>query len=457
VDLFEHASRQEQRQRAPLAVRMRPRTLDEFEGQEKILGPGSFLRRAILQDQLQSLILYGPPGSGKTALASVIANMTKSYFVRLNAVMATVKDIRTVVEEAEERRRLYGQGTKLFLDEIHRFNKAQQDALLPFVEEGLLVLIGATTENPFFTINRALLSRSRVVQLEPLSVDSILRILRRALTDEVRGLGNYRLRIDEDELIYLAEAADGDARVALNSLELAVQMAEPDSDGVRIIDRSLLREVLQTRIIGYDRAGDAHYDMASCFIKSIRGSDPQAALYWMARMLMGGEDFRFIARRLVIAASEDIGMADPQALVVANAAAQAAERVGMPEAKIILAQAVVYLATAPKSNSAYMGIARAYEMVEKTGNLPPPRHLRDASYDGAEVLGHGVGYLYPHDFPHHWVEQQYLPEEIKDAEFYKPSGEGFEGSIEERWPASRAKQSCEDESQEGQKLNKGRD
>ena len=440
MDLFEHASREIIRQRAPLAVRMRPRTLDEFEGQEKILGHGSFLRRAILQDQLQSLILYGPPGTGKTALASVIANMTKSYFVRLNAVMATVKDIRTVVEEAEERRRLYGQGTKLFLDEIHRFNKAQQDALLPFVEEGLLVLIGATTENPFFTINRALLSRSRVVQLEPLSTESIMRILRRALKDEARGLGQYQVQMDENELLYLAEAADGDARVALNSLELAVQMAEQDSEGVRLVDRSLLKEVLQTRIIGYDRAGDAHYDMVSCLIKSIRGSDPQAALYWMARMLMGGEDFRFIARRLVIAAAEDIGMADPQALVVANAAAQAAERVGMPEAKIILSQAAVYLATAPKRNSAYMGIARAYEMVEKTGNLPPPKHLRDAHYAGAEVLGHGIGYLYPHDFPHHWVEQQYLPDDIKDARFYEPSNEGFEEKLMERWPACRGKE-----------------
>ncbi len=267
-----------------------------------------------------------------------------------------------------------------------------------------------------------------------------MRILGRALTDEARGLGKYQIRIKEEDLAYLAEAADGDARVALNSLELAVQMAEPDAAGVRTIDRDLLQEVLQTRIIGYDRAGDAHYDMASCLIKSIRGSDPQAALYWMARMLMGGEDFRFIARRLVIAAAEDIGLADPQALVVANAAAQAAERVGMPEAKLILAQAVVYLATAPKSNSAYVGIARAYEMVEKTGNLPPPKHLRDAHYAGAEALGHGIGYLYPHDFPHHWVEQQYLPDEIKDAKFYEPSGEGFEEKLKERWPACRGRQ-----------------
>ena len=296
--------------------------------------------------------------------------MTKSYFVRLNAVMATVKDIRTVVEEAEERLRLYGQGTKLFLDEIHRFNKAQQDALLPFVEEGLLVLIGATTENPFFTINRALLSRSRVVQLEPLSTESIMRILRRALADEVRGLGKYRIRLDENELAYLAEAADGDARVALNSLELAVQMAEPDNEGMRTIDRSLLEEVLQTRIIGYDRAGDAHYDMASCLIKSIRGSDPQAALYWMARMLMGGEDFRFIARRLVISAAEDIGMADPQALVVANAAARPRNG-GDAGGQDYLSQAAVYLLLRLRATLPYMGIARAYEMVEKTGNLPP--------------------------------------------------------------------------------------
>jgi putative ATPase len=429
LDLFEHASQGAARARAPLAVRMRPRSLDEFEGQEKILGPGSMLRRAIIHDQLQSLILYGPPGTGKTALAAVIANMTQSYFVRLNAVMATVKDIRTVVEEAQERSRLYGQGTKLFLDEIHRFNKAQQDALLPFVEEGLLVLIGATTENPFFTINQALLSRSRVVQLEPLPVESIMCILQRAITDEARGLGQYSLAIDEKDLRSLAEAAGGDARVALNALDLAVQVAEPDPTGVRVIDANLLEEALQTRMVSYDRAGDGHYDLASCLIKSVRGSDPEAALYWLARMLLGGEDLRFIARRLVISAAEDVGLADPQGLVIANAAAQAAERVGMPEARIILAEAVVYLATAPKSNSAYLAIDQAWELAEKTGTIPPPRLLRDSHYPGAAQLGHGINYLYPHDFPSHWVKQQYLPDELKDAVFYHPTSQGYEATI----------------------------
>ena len=429
MDLFEHASQETKRARAPLAVRMRPRSLEEFEGQEKILGPSSMLRRAILRDQLQSLILYGPPGTGKTALAAVVANMTESYFVRLNAVMATVKDIRTVVEQAKERLRLYNQGTKLFLDEIHRFNKAQQDALLPFVEEGLLVLIGATTENPFFTINQALLSRSRVVQLEPLSVESIMRILQRALADEVRGLGRYSVSIEDGDLSWLAEAAGGDARVALNALDLAVEVAEPDPAGRRIIDRKLLSEALQTRLVSYDRAGDGHYDLASCLIKSIRGSDPQAALYWLARILLGGEDLGFIARRLVISAAEDVGLADPQGLVVANAAAQATERVGMPEARIILAEAVVYLATAPKSNSAYLGISQAWEMAEKTGTVQPPRHLRDTHYPGAKKLGHGTEYRYPHDFPDHWVEQQYLPDELKEAIFYRPSDQGYEAQI----------------------------
>ncbi len=431
VDLFEHAGKEESRKQAPLAVRMRPRTLEEFEGQEKVLGEGSMLRRAILRDQLQSLILYGPPGTGKTALAAVVANLTRSYFVKLNAVMATVKDIRSVVDGAQERRRLYGQSTTLFLDEIHRFNKAQQDALLPFVEEGLLVLIGATTENPFFTINRALLSRSRVVQLEPLPAESIMRILERALQDDARGLGGYQVVIGETDLVFLAEAAGGDARVALNALDLAVQVAEVGDDGKRYIDNALLVEALQTRLVSYDRAGDGHYDLSSCLIKSIRGSDPQAALYWLARMLLGGEDLRFIARRLVISAAEDIGLADPQGLVVANAAAEAVERVGMPEARIIFAEAVTYLATAPKSNAACVGISRAWEMAEKTGTVEPPRHLRDAHYQGAAQLGHGADYKYPHSFPGHWVAQQYLPDELRDAVFYEASDQGYEAEIAE--------------------------
>ena len=429
MDLFEYAHEGESRKQAPLAVRMRPRCLDEFEGQEKILGEGSMLRRAILKDQLQSLILYGPPGTGKTALAAIVANMTRSYFVTLNAVMATVKDIRTVVEEAKERRRLYGQGTTLFLDEIHRFNRAQQDALLPFVEDGLLVLIGATTENPFFTINRALLSRSRVVQLEPLPVESIMGILRRALEDDARGLGGLKVVVSEEDLMFLAEAAGGDARVALNALDLAVQVADVDDEGNRPIDHALLAEAMQTRLMGYDRSGDGHYDLASCLIKSIRGSDPQAALYWLARMLLGGEDLRFISRRLVISAVEDVGLADPQALVVANAAAEAVERIGLPEARLIFAQAVVYLATAPKSNAACVGISRAWEMAERTGTVEAPIHLRDSHYAGAAQLGHGVEYKYPHDFSGHWVAQQYLPDGIQDAIFYEATDQGYEAKI----------------------------
>ena len=431
MDLFGHASQEEQRKRAPLAVRMRPRTLEEFEGQEQILGEDSILRRAIVKDQLQSLILYGPPGTGKTALAAVVARMTSSYFVSLNAVMATVKDLRAVVESAKERQRLYTQGTILFLDEIHRFNKTQQDALLPFVEEGLLVLIGATTENPFFTVNRALLSRSRVVQLEPLSTASIKNILTRALTDEVRGLGHRQIVIKDEELLFLAKAAGGDARVALNALDLAAEVAEADEHGNRVLDHALLVEALQTPMVGYDRAGDGHYDLASCLIKSIRGSDPQAALYYLARMLRGGEDLRFIARRLVISAVEDVGLADPQALVVANAAAEAVERIGMPEGRLIFAQAAVYLACAPKSNSVYLGINKAWQRAGETGTLPVPKHLRDTHYQGADELGHGLDYKYPHDYPGHWVKQQYLPDEIKSDIFYQAGEAGYELQIKE--------------------------
>ncbi|NLN17376.1 MAG: replication-associated recombination protein A [Firmicutes bacterium] len=431
MDLFEHAYRRDAARNAPLAVRMRPRTLEELYGQEEVIGPGSLLRRAIEQDLLQSLILYGPPGTGKTALAWIIAGMTKAHFHPLNAVMATVKDIRTVVEEAKERAHLYRQRTVLFLDEIHRFNRAQQDALLPFVEDGTLILIGATTENPFFSVNGPLLSRSRVVALAKLKPAHLEQIIANALQDEERGLGAYAVKMTEAAKEWLARAANGDARVALNALEFAATVCQPGPDGLRIVDLDLVKEALQTRPIDYGPGGDAHFDHASALIKSIRGSDPQAAVYWLARMLKGGEDINFITRRLLILAAEDIGLADPQGLVVANAAAQAAERVGLPEARIILSQAVIYLACAPKSNRAYVAIDKALQAVEALPAAEVPIHLRDAHYPGARSLGHGLDYKYPHDHPGARVDQDYLPASLQGMVFYEPSDEGFEARIKE--------------------------
>ncbi|MGI6034739.1 MAG: replication-associated recombination protein A [Limnochordia bacterium] len=429
MDLFEHAYRQDAVKKAPLAVRMRPRNLEELYGQDKVLGPGSLLRRAIENDLLHSLILYGPPGTGKTALAWIIAGMTKAHFHPLNAVMATVKDIRTVVEEAKERAHLYRQRTILFLDEIHRFNKAQQDALLPFVEDGTLILIGATTENPFFSVNRPLLSRSRVVPLEKLTPFDLEQIIDNALQDEERGLGAYSVEMTESAKKWLARAANGDARVALNALEFAVMVCRPGPDGIRMIDVDLVEEALQSRLIDYDPSGDAHFDHASALIKSIRGSDPQAAVYWLARMLKGGEDINFITRRLLILAAEDVGLADPQGLVVANAAAQAVERVGLPEGRIILSQAVIYLACAPKSNRAYLAIDKARQAVEDLPFAQVPVHLRDAHYAGAGSLGHGLDYKYPHDYPHSQVDQEYLPPPLQGMVFYEPGDEGHESRI----------------------------
>ncbi|NLM95908.1 MAG: replication-associated recombination protein A [Firmicutes bacterium] len=410
---------------------MRPRTLEEMYGQEKVIGPGSLLRRAIEQDLLQSLILYGPPGTGKTALAWIISGMTKAHFHPLNAVMATVKDIRTVVEEAKERAHLYRQRTILFLDEIHRFNRAQQDALLPFVEDGTLILIGATTENPFFSVNGPLLSRSRVVPLVKLTPSHLEQIIEDALQDEERGLGAYAVEMTDPAKKWLARAANGDARVALNALEFAAMVCPPGPDGVRVVDVELVKEALQTRPIDYGPAGDAHFDHASALIKSIRGSDPQAALYWLARMLKGGEDLNFITRRLLILAAEDIGLADPQGLVVANAAAQAVERVGLPEGRIILSQAVIYLACAPKSNRAYVAIDKALQAVEDLPSAEVPNHLRDAHYPGARSLGHGLDYKYPHAYPHSRVDQAYLPEPLQGMVFYEPSDEGYEARIKQ--------------------------
>ncbi|MDW8026067.1 MAG: anti-sigma factor antagonist [Armatimonadota bacterium] len=425
-------------QDAPLSTRMRPRTLDEFVGQEHILGHKRALRVAIEEDKLTSCIFYGPTGCGKTTLAYIIARMTKAHFERFSAVTAGVNDVKRVVSEARMRRKRFSQRTILFVDEIHRFNRAQQDAFLPHVEDGTIILIGATTENPFFSLNAPLLSRSRIYRFEPLAPEHIRIIVERALKDEERGLGKLELKIDENALRHLCERSNGDARRALDALELAAAIATSDTNtkGGATITLPLVEDALQEVAVIYDKAGDSHYDTISAFIKSIRGSDPDAALYWLAKMLCAGEDPRFIARRLVIHASEDIGNADPIALLVASAAAQAVELVGMPEAQLVLAQATIYLATAPKSNSCCLAIGRAMKDIEERGAMPVPKHLRDASYAGAKRLKHGVGYLYPHDYPEHYVPQEYLPEGAKSQPYYIPTNMGFErviGKRMERW------------------------
>lgn len=431
MDLFSLQAEESQKGMAPLAARMRPRTLDELTGQEHIVGPGKLLRRAIEADQLSSIILYGPPGTGKTTIAKIIAGHTKSYFHTLNAVTAGVADIRQVVEEAKNRLAMYNQRTVLFVDEIHRFNKAQQDALLPHVEEGLIILIGATTENPFFEVNAALLSRSQVFSLSLLTNDDLKRVVRKALEDSDRGLGHFLIRIEEEALDHLVRYADGDARRLLNAVELAVLSTPPGQDGFIHVNLEVAAESIQRRAVRYDKSGDQHYDTISAFIKSIRGSDPDAALFWLARMIDAGEDPRFIARRLVISASEDVGNADPQALQVAVAAFQAVELIGMPEGRIILAQATIYLASAPKSNASYMGIGKALDAIRNGGSIEVPVHLRDAHYKGASQLGHGKGYLYPHDYPGNFVTQNYLPESLRDTTFYRPTSNGYEKIIKD--------------------------
>jgi len=428
-DLFSGLRKETLKGRAPLALRMRPRNLDEIIGQDAVIGPGKLLRRAIEADQLGSIIFFGPPGTGKTSLAYVIAQMTKANFVKLNAVTSGVSELRQVIRDAEERLGLYGQGTILFIDEIHRFNKAQQDALLPAVEEGLITLIGATTENPYFSVNSALLSRSRLFRLELLSKEDIKKLMQRALEDRERGLGNYKVQLTEEALEHLVEAAQGDARVALNGLELAVLSTMPNEDGIRVIDLSVAEESVQEKAILYDKAGDQHYDVISAFIKSMRGSDPDACLHYLARMLEAGEDPRFIIRRIMIQAAEDVGLADPLALVVAQAAADALDRVGLPEGRLILAEAAVYVACAPKSNSVYLGIDKAQEDVRAGKYGPVPLHLRDAGYPGAKEMGHGKGYMYPHDYPGHWVEQSYLPKELQGTKYYEPSGIGQDQGV----------------------------
>lgn len=433
MDLFEQASLENREAQAPLAVRMRPRTLDEFVGQEKIVGPGTLLRRAIENDSLSSIILWGPPGSGKTTLARIIARITKAHFEALNAVLDGVNDIRRVVSAAREREKYYRQRTVIFVDEIHRWAKNIQDALLPCVEEGLLILIGATVENPMFTVNAALRSRSRIFRLEALSKENILIILQRALRDPERGLGKFNVEVEPAALEHLARVANGDARVALNALEFAVLTTPQDGEGRRFITLEVAEEAIQQRALLYDRDGDQHYDCVSAWIKSMRGSDPDAALYWLARMLYAGEDPAFLARRLLIHAAEDVGLADPQALVIASAAAQAVERVGLPEGRIILAEATIYIALAPKSNSVIKAIDAALTAVEKETAAPVPLHLRDANYPGAAAFGHGKGYKYPHDYPNGWVEQQYLPDNLRGRVFYHPTDYGREGQLKTSW------------------------
>ena len=418
----------------PLATRMRPRSFEEFVGQEHLVGPGRVLRRAIEADRLTSIILWGPPGTGKTTLALLIARVTRSHFCQLSAVTAGVADLRRVADEARRARRLEGRRTILLIDEIHRFNKAQQDAILPHVESGLITLIGATTENPSFEVNSALLSRCRVFTLRPLSSREIELLVQRAITDRERGLGALGVELDPEALQGLVGLANGDARAALNGLELAVAATPPDDRGRRRITLEAIEDAMQRRVPLYDRAGDQHYDIISAFIKSLRGSDPDAALYWLARMLEAGEDPMFIARRMVILAAEDVGLADPQALVVAVAAQQALHFVGMPEGYLPLAEAAIYLAAAPKSNSAYVAYSRARSAVESTGNLPVPLHLRNAPTELMKSLGYGKGYEYPHDFspedPRRY-RQRYLPDGL-EGKFYQPSSSGYEATIQER-------------------------
>lgn len=416
---------------SPLASRLRPTTLEEVVGQQHIVGKDKLLYRAIKADKLSSIILYGPPGTGKTTLAKVIANTTSAEFMQINATSSGKKDMEEVVTAAKNNRGMYGRKTILFIDEIHRFNKGQQDYLLPFVEDGTIILIGATTENPYFEVNGALLSRSIIFELKKLSREDIRTLLLRAVNDKEKGMGSYNAQIDEDALEFLSDVSNGDARAALTAIELGILTTERSEDGVIHITIDVASECIQKRVISYDKTGDNHYDTVSAFIKSMRGSDPDAAVYYLARMLYAGEDVKFIARRIMILASEDIGNADPMALVVASATAQAVERVGMPEAQIILAQAVTYMASAPKSNAAVEAISKAMKVVEKTKTPPVPAHLQDAHYGAAEKLGHGLGYKYAHSYKNHYVKQQYLPDGLTDEVFYEPSENGYEQTIRE--------------------------
>ena len=432
MDLFDYMREQKMEGESPLASRLRPTVLEEVVGQRHIIGEDKLLYRAIKADKLGSVIFYGPPGTGKTTLAKVIANTTSAEFTQLNATVAGKKDMEEIVKGAKDRLGMYGKKTILFVDEIHRFNKGQQDYLLPFVEDGTLILIGATTENPYFEVNGALISRSLIFELKPLEKEDIKILLRRAVYDKNKGMGSFHAEIEEDALDFLADISGGDARNALNAIELGILTTKRSDDGKIHITLEVASDCIQKRVVRYDKSGDNHYDTISAFIKSMRGSDPDAAVYYLAKMLYAGEDVKFIARRIMICASEDVGNADPMALTVAVSAAQAVERIGMPESQIILSQAASYVACAPKSNSACNAIFAAMESVKSTKTTVPV-HLQDAHYRGHESLGHGIGYKYAHDYPNHYVDQQYLPDEIKDEKFYIPSENGYEKNIREHF------------------------
>lgn len=431
MDLFDYMKEKSSKTDAPLASRMRPESVDEIVGQEHILGEGKLLRRAILADKLNSLIFYGPPGTGKTTIAKVIANTTHALFEQINATSSGKKDMEEVVSKAKESLTMYGRKTILFIDEIHRFNKGQQDYLLPFVEDGTVILIGATTENPYFEVNPALVSRSLLFELQPLEPKDVEKLLQRAVEDEEKGMGAYGAVLEEDARTFLADICGGDARSALNALEIGVLSTAPSADGLIHITLDVAEECIQRRKLRYDKGGDNHYDVISAFIKSMRGSDPDAAVYYLARMIEAGEDPKFIARRIMICAAEDVGMADPRALMVAAAADFALERVGMPEGQIPLSEAAVYVATAPKSNASYMAIENARNAVRQTQIKTVPPHLQDAHYKGAAKLGRGTGYKYAHDFPGHYVRQQYLPDELAGAVFFEPGDNGYEKEVKE--------------------------
>ncbi|MBR3812204.1 MAG: replication-associated recombination protein A [Agathobacter sp.] len=439
MDLFDYMREQNMESESPLASRLRPTTLDEVVGQQHIIGKGKLLYRAIKADKLSSIIFYGPPGTGKTTLAKVIANTTSAEFKQINATSAGKKDMEEVVQQAKNNQGMYGKKTILFIDEIHRFNKGQQDYLLPFVEDGTIILIGATTENPYFEVNSALLSRSIIFELKKLEKDDIKILLLRAVNDREKGMGSFNATIEEDALEFLADVCNGDARAALTAIELGILTTDRSEDGKIHITIDVASECIQKRVISYDKTGDNHYDTISAFIKSMRGSDPDAAVYYLARMLYAGEDIKFIARRIMICAAEDVGNADPMALVVATSASQAIERIGMPEARIILSQAATYVACAPKSNAAYGAIDAA--MGEVRNNVTPkvPTHLQDAHYKGAEKLGHGLGYKYAHDYPNHYVKQQYLPDELVGTKFYEPTEMGYEKTIREHFEKIKGK------------------
>lgn len=431
MDLFDYMRENNKNTESPLAMRLRPETLDEVIGQQHIIGKDKLLYRAIKADKLSSVIFYGPPGTGKTTLARVIANSTKADFCQVNATIAGKKELEEVVNKAKDNLGMYGRKTILFVDEIHRFNKGQQDYLLPYVEDGTVILIGATTENPYFEVNAALISRSVIFELKPLTKDEIKEIIKRAVYDEKKGMGSYGAVIDGDALDFLADISNGDARNALNAVELGILTTDRSQDGIIHIDIATAEQCIQKRAVRYDKTGDNHYDTISAFIKSMRGSDPDAAVYYLAKMLYAGEDIKFIARRIMICASEDVGNADPQALQVAVSASEAVERLGMPEARIVLSQAAVYVACAPKSNASYMAVDKALDIIKNEQSRPVPAHLQDAHYKSAAKLGHGVGYLYAHDYPNHYVKQQYLPDGLENTRFYEPTDNGYEKVIKQ--------------------------